>query len=167
MELHLSISHIPALNLQLVIWHTFLFGILYFIYQCSQAPNVYCDLTCSSCSLPPVGFVFEGSMSMELSESDRGIFRVELCTLHPFSSFLIHKHHRNSLLPPQEIICKSSWIYMASCYRSPAGWLFSVRTDKLSDCLPLLSPLCVLMWQRGVPWVEKSSVHSYLTWWGS
>lgn len=77
---------------------------------------MYHDITCASCSLPPVGFALEGSMSVELSESEGGIFRIEPCTLHPFSSFLVQKHHRNSLLPTQEIICKSFLICTASCY---------------------------------------------------
>lgn len=128
---------------------------------------MYCDIICSTCSLPPVGFVLEGSTSVELSKSEGDIFRVEPCTFHLFSSSLIQKHHRNSLFPPQEIICKSFLIYMASHYRSPSACLFNVRTDKLSDCLPLLSAVCVLTWQRGVPWAENSSMHSHLTWWGS
>lgn len=77
---------------------------------------MYHDIICASCSLPPDGFALEGSTSVELSESEGGIFRIEPCTLHPFSSFPVQKHHRNSLLPPQEIICKSFLIYRASCY---------------------------------------------------
>lgn len=44
----------------------------------------------------------------------------EPCTLHLFSLFLIQKHHRNSLLPPQEIVCEFFLIHMASRYSSPA-----------------------------------------------
>lgn len=108
-------------------------------YPCSWAPNVCHDTACCFCFLPSVGFVFDGSTSVELSESTGGIFRTEPCTLHLFSSFLIQKHHRNSLLPSQEIICKSFLIYMVLCYISPAPWLSSVRTDKLSNSLPLFS----------------------------
>lgn len=119
------------------------------IYLCSCAAYAHYDDACCSCSLPSVGFVFEGSMSMKLSERGGGIFRPEPCTIHLFSSFLIQKHHRNSLLPSQEIICKSFLTYMVSCYTSPAPWSFSVITDMLLDSLPLFSPaLCIDMTTR-------------------
>lgn len=73
----------------------------------------------------PLVLCWKGQCPWNFLKVNVVFLEAELCTLHLFSLFLIQKHHRNSLLAPQEIICKLFLIYMASRYSSPAAWSFS------------------------------------------
>lgn len=145
MELHESITLVAALNTQEMNLNMFLFTSADKILICTVISLV------SPAPCLPLVLCWKGQCPWNYLRVNVVFLEAELCTLHLFSLFLIQKHHRNSLLPPREIICKLFLIYMASHYSSPAAWSLRVRADKHLECLHLLSPLWV-QHDRAVPW---------------